>query len=211
MALRELPAGQYYVLSRNQGYMDHHGNIYGLGSTPTQVSVPHVAVPTPTKAKDWREGLPTVVLNAESLALISALKEGLSHEPVEHVLAIGIDIAGDVCFEHWQHGDGVHCEVDYEGIVAKAKESRATGVSLFHNHPYPHEAIMSTGDKQVTAALERKLAREYIVLNEHSVVKGKPADARISAAEEPPTLWELAQLKESALWHAYGGSNPYRR
>jgi hypothetical protein len=208
--LPKLADGWYYASAHGHEVMDDRGNWYAV---EYQAPTPQVSIPTPEKVKDWRADLPTVALSPEAFDLIKALKEGMAVQPVEHFLAVGIDICGDPCFEDWQKGDEIHCTVDVDRIVTKARESKAVGVACYHNHPYPYEATMSAPDKQLTALLERKLAKEYITLHEHAVVKGRPpAEApRFSESGEPPTLWELDQLKESTLWRAYGGSNPYRR
>jgi hypothetical protein len=144
--LRALPPDMLYVVSGGKEFIDHHGNVY-----VREEPMPHVA--SPATETDWRAGLPSVALNAKSVALVKELKEGMASLDREYFLSVGIGRSGEIVFEHWQAGDHQHCDVSYDDILREARESGAQGVLLAHNHPDGSD-YMSEADQQLTRQLE---------------------------------------------------------
>jgi hypothetical protein len=141
-------------------------------------------------------------MSPATVELVKALKEGMATLPVEHFLALGLDRDGNVCFEEWQsNGEWDHCNVDYDRILARAKESASVTVFCAHNHPdgsdYP-----SNGDKTLTTQLERKLAAAKITLLDHAIVPGDVM--RIQESRRPMvTTWDLREMEHQRLWAPY--------
>ena len=143
-------------------------------------------------------------LDSAKMALVAA--------PEEHFIAIGLSESGGMTFEHQEHGSWNHCAVDIKAICQQASKGTSR-VLCFHNH-VTGDTRMSPEDRDTTERLTTAL-KAWDVECTHEIIPGdvdlQESTHHRTESQPPMTTWEAAELKESRLWRAYGGRNPYAR